>query len=546
MGNFGNQGNVNKKVRLPLVIAVKLLILFLIVWLTPLRGPVLNTFASTTAEIRVLDAKSETPLFGAHVEIGGKSGETDENGHIKLGGVDFGKVTVKISKSAYESHTSDHNLGFMNNLGEVMVAPTGTSLSLKVVNKLDGKPVGGVGVAFEQSSAASAADGSLNLVIPPSNETEIKVKISGNGYIESTETIKVSGEVQQVGAVPVGKVYFLSKRTGKIDVMKSNLDGSKPEVVLAGTGKEEDGGTVLFTTRDWRYIALKSHREGKRASLYLIDTANGDRLANIDEGNAEFTPVGWYNHHFVFHINRNGVKPGLDQALKSYNADNGQLLALANGQRDKAGRYTNLDNFSILENEVVYAVTWSSNSASLSKKFDSIKSVRPDGSGKTTVKSFSRADGYYNYIRVVPYKAQELFIQQEQSNDFKTKVTYYEYEGGKITEDKDIEDKINKNYPTYLISPDGARSFWSENRDGKGNFFLGDKFGENEKAIGKLKDFAAYGWFTDGYLLLTKDESELYIMGVDGLNDDAKPVKITDYHKPDYGFYGYGYGYGGI
>jgi len=52
-------------------------------------------------------------------------------------------------------------------------------------------------------------------------------------------------------------------------------------------------------------------------------------------------------------------------------------------------------------------------------------------------------------------------------------------------------------------------------------------------------------WFTDKYLLVSKDNSELYILPVAGLTGDTLPYKISDYYRPDISYNGYGRGYGG-
>src|SRR6185369_16053847 len=114
-------------------------------------------------------------------------------------------------------------------------------------------------------------------------------------------------------------IYFLSKASGKIDVVKTNLDGTDRQTVLAGTGKEEDTDTILLASRDWKYLALKSRRDGKAVKLYLIDTSN-DKLTTIDEGNATFDMVGWQNDYFVYYVYRNNVKSWQPKgsSLKSY------------------------------------------------------------------------------------------------------------------------------------------------------------------------------------------------------------------------------------
>ena len=76
--------------------------------------------------------------------------------------------------------------------------------------------------------------------------------------------------------------------------------------------------------------------------------------------------------------------------------------------------------------------------------------------------------------------------------------------------------------------------------------FIGDNDGGSSKQIAKLSDYQAYGWFSENYLLVSKNGSELYILGTDGIAKDADALKITDYHKPSFSFPGYGGGYGGL
>ena len=70
--------------------------------------------------------------------------------------------------------------------------------------------------------------------------------------------------------------------------------------------------------------------------------------------------------------------------------------------------------------------------------------------------------------------------------------------------------------------------------------------GESAKQVVGLSDYQAYGWYSDDYLLVSKNSSELYILPAAGLTDLTKAIKISDYHKPAVSFYGYGGGYGGL
>jgi hypothetical protein len=94
-----------------------------------------------------------------------------------------------------------------------------------------------------------------------------------------------------------------------------------------------------------------------------------------------------------------------------------------------------------------------------------------------------------------------------------------------------------------LLSPSADQTFWSESRDGKNTLFIGDQGGQNGKQIASLSDYNTFGWFTDDYLLVSKNSSELYIMDKAG---KQAALKVSDYHKPTQNFYGYGGGYGGL
>jgi hypothetical protein len=200
---------------------------------------------------------------------------------------------------------------------------------------------------------------------------------------------------------------------------------------------------------------------------------------------------------------------------------------------------------SLLNGEVVYAKSGGSSSFPnhLTGKSDSLISVKPDGSNKHSIKDFPIPDGtqYYYGINVSQYEPYSLYVQVPNNNGTNS---YYEYENGSVTAKSDVtDDTYGKTYPTYLISPNSRHSFWSEVRDNKNTLFVGDGDGTGGKQIATLSDYTPYGWYTDNYLLVSKNGSELYAMPTDG---SKSPVKITDYYKPQLTYKGYGGGYGGI
>ena len=362
-------------------------------------------------------------------------------------------------------------------------------------------------------------------------------------------TVNQSATKENTFAItPSGKLYFLSKQTGKIDVVKTDLDGSNRQTVLAGTGQEEETNTVLLASRDWKYLALQSRRESDKPRLYLIDTLT-DKLTEIDSGNATFTPVGWNDHAFIYKVNRGGVLSWQPKAiaLKTYNADTLQLGTIdetnAEGSSDNDFANEQIDNVYILKDAVIYTKSWSANYYSayrLAGKRSGIYTVKPNGTARQVLKDFD--SGTYTYISALPYKPDEIYFSVNSNN----KTDYYEYEEGAVKEDKELNNEsFNKFYATYLASPSGQSTFWYEPRDGKNTLFTGTTDGSSPKQVASLGEYTPYGWYSDNYLLVSKGGSELFIMPVTGVDTKTAILKVTDYHKPSVSFRGYGYGYGG-
>jgi len=288
--------------------------------------------------------------------------------------------------------------------------------------------------------------------------------------------------------------------------------------------------------------------------LYLINTSN-DSLSTIDEGNADFNLTGWAGDNFVYTVTRNDVQlwQANRQALKSFNANTKKSTTL---EQTAASGSSNFDYVTQLigdvysyDTQVFYIMNWSSafsgsSMAQLSTKQSTFNSINPDGSGKKAVRSFGLAAGTQSSDVTLDERIKSPSDIELHFYDG-TKDNFYTYANGQV---KDNSSNSNSNffgaaYPTYLLSPSGNNTFWSEPRDGKNTLFIGDEDGENEKQVATLSDYSPYGWYTDNYLFVSKDSSELYIMDKTGAQT---PIKISDYHKPAQTFFGYGGGYGGL
>lgn len=512
-------------------------------------------FWKESITIVAVDAANGRPVSEATVTIAGQTAKTDAKGRAQLKSVAVGTHTLSIDKRYYQIQTTDITVPWFAQGKEFSnsMTATGRSVQVSVMGRIGGKAIEGalVSIVGENNQARTDATGKATIIIP-ADKKEMSADITAEGFNKAQVTLKQDVEnIAQL--VPVGKMYFLSKQSGKLDVVRTNLDGSDRKIVLAGTGHENDNTTSLLASTDWKYLALRSQREaGKPEVLTLITTAD-DSSSVFDQGNASFDVVGWSGHQFIYNVTRSDVEywKAKRQAIKTLDADTKKLATVdestSEGDSAFGALYETFDNTYIIGDNLTYTKRWwpgsySNNLIATTEKQASIMLVRSDGINKKAVKTFPVKT--LSTINGKLYRPDEVYFQVT-LNDSANKPQYFELEDGSVKSVADGVDAFNKAYPAYLISPSGDRTFWAESRDGKNALFVGDKHGENGEQLALQSEFKAYGWLTDSYLLLQKKDSELYIATKDRLKAGVEPVKISDYHKLVYGPTGYGSGYGG-
>lgn len=544
-----------KKWTVPLTVLLFLLIIAVVPFT---RYYVAGLALKKDVSLTVVDSTANTPVSGATVTIGSVSAQADSTGKATLHQVKVGNHKATISKKYYQTSTIYILAPILNqkNISRAQLIATGRQVKVTIRNTIDKTPLKNVNIKAAGTTAKTDSDGSAILVLPVGT-SEQKAILSLDSYNEAEVNIKVSNDKiqdNQFTLTPAGKVYFLSKLSGKIDVVKTNLDGTERHTVMAGTGREDDQNTVLLASRDWKYLALLSRRAGNNPILYLIDASN-DSASTIDEGTTDLSLTGWVDSNFVYTATSRSVniwQPGR-QIMKSYNAlskkttNLDQTTASGSGQFDYLGE--TFGGIYAYNGQVFYIKNWTasyggSSMSQLQTKQATFNSVKSDGTGKKAIKSFALASGSSSADITV-----EERVQNPDSTSLKfydgSKDNFYVYTNGQVKDDANMNPQLfySSNYPTYLQSPSGNDTFWAEPRDGKNTLFIGNEDGQKGKQIASLSEYFTYGWFTDDYLLVSKNSSELYIMPKGA---SKNPVKISDYHKPVQNFYGYGGGYGGI
>jgi len=534
-----------KKILIPALVVI-ILGALLTVPLT--RYSALGLVLKKDVVINANDSDSKNPVSEAVISLNGQDIKTDGEGKALFKAVPVGQYEVKVSKKNYADATSKITVpvlgGQKSDTGYALaIKATGRPLAVMVVNKISGKPIAGAMVKVGDAEAKSGDDGTANLVITP-GQAKQKISVSNSGFnsYDVDIEIKQSGDNEAKAELTAsGKVYFLSKKSGKIDVVKTNLDGTERQTVLAGTGKEDDRQTVMLASRDWKYLALLSRREGNVAKLYLIETAS-DKVTPMDEGNADFGLTGWAEESFIYTVTRKNVQPWQDkrEALKAYNASTKTIKTLAestgSGTNYADQKSDSINGVIAVGKEVVFTKYGTGAESS-------INSIKTDGSGLKKLKASAAG----NTVVASLYEPKEIYVGIN-AYEGATNAEYFEYNIGGSALEKISKEDYDKGleYPTYLLSPSGTKNFWSEERDGRPVLFVGDDNGGNEKQYqsGDQK-YKQYGWFSDEYVLVSLKDSELYIAGSDNL-EGKKFVKISDYHKPAQTFLGYGGGYGGF
>ena len=529
-GRFRHWYGANKKKSIPATVAVVIAVVLIVPFT---RYALASLVVSHDISVVVVDAKTNTPVSEAIVSAtSGSSGTTSGAGLAILRGVKPGPTKIQITKVHYKNGSLDITIPVLNpkDVYSTKLDPTGRQVKVTLADYINGESLANAEIKVADVKAKTDKSGSAIVVVPVGPHS-FPAELGLAGYNNKSVILEVSDtEVKQndFQLTPTGKVYFLSNRSGRIDVMKANLDGSEQEVALAGTGSERVNGTVLIASADWRYVALQARRDGSKDRVYIINTSD-DKLTTADEGNADFNLVGWSGDNLVYSLTRTDLKSWQTGSgkLKSYNAETGKIITL--NQTTGTGDVNNnlYEYYSLIfltQENVVYGKGWTSQTpqeADFTGKQETLSSISANGQNNKVVASYDSATKSVDYA---PHSPNSIYVlvrtEQNNQDDF------YDYKIGSQPEKITLSlEEFYKGYPAFYPSPDASKTLWSEVRDGKNVLIVGGPEGDGGKTVAELDDHLAYGWFGAKYLLVTKDFSELGAIGING-----KAVqKITSY-----------------
>lgn len=472
---------------------------------------VLNTVGvRSSASVKVLDESTGQPLKNVVVKIGAKDTKTDDNGVANLEQLKLGKAQFVIKKRAFAEVNKTITVGWGSNpLGNQEIKPVGVQYSFDLVDFLSKKSIEKAEAVSDEYSAFSDDKGRLVLTLDKPGEEEIKITIKADGYRdEQINKLTEDKNTQSVTMVPAKKHFFVSKRSGKYDVYKIDVDGSNEQLVLSGTGNErEDMSLVSSPNKDM--VAFISTRDGSRnkdgfllSTLTLIDASSSELKSESISSSEKIQIIGWSGNYLVYVKiieGASGQTPDRHRLI-SYNTDNGSTKEIAKSN------YFN--DIAMVGSNIFYAP-----SGALDENGQ--KFYKVDASGDNQKSVFDSE--VWNIIRT-----------DYDTLMFSVRDSWYEYD---LKSNKVLATSgppASRASRLYIDNQDAKKSLWIDQRDGKGALLVQDTGSSEDKVI-QAKGGLSYPaqWINKStlvYRVETKNETTDYVVNIDG----GEPQLIKD------------------
>lgn len=461
--------------------------------------------------VTILDESTKLPLKNVSVSVAGRQTKTNENGMAALEHLRMGRTVLNVQRLAFAPVQRSITVGWgSNSLGTVVLTPVGAQYSFVVTDYLSGRPVEKAEASSGEASAFSDGNGRILLTLNKSDAPKFEVNIVAKTYRTDTYSVDASStDVHSVRLVPDKKDVFISKRSGKYDVYSVDVDGKNEQLVLAGTGNENDN-LALVPNDDKGLVALVSTRDKSyNTDGFLLSTLT---IINLDNNEATTVThsesiyvVDWFGSRLAYvqvAAGASAASPTRHRLMSfDYQSGENQLLASSNYFND----------VSSVAGEIYYAPS------SSYQKGQSANFVRttPDGSKRRVVLN----QEVWNAFRVA-YKTLDLSVDR----------LWYQYQ---ISSNEQARLLANPpgNTPNrlYIDSPNGGKqALWVDSRDGKGVLLLHNiEDGTDHVLLSKsgLK-YPVRFLNEDSVIFRVKNDQEAadYVVHIDG----GQPHKIKD------------------
>ena len=504
----------NKPVRYATLVGVGILLVVLLS-IPPSRYFILNDVGvRASASVTIHDQSTSQPLKNVQIRLSNQVGTTDADGKVTLKYLKLGHSTLVVQKRAFAEQSKPVTVGWGSNpLDNMDLKPIGTQYSFLLTDWLTGKPVEKAEATSGEFDAVSDKDGKLVLTVDAGKDDAITAKISADTY--RTENVNLdpnNKSAQKIGLVSGRKQAFVSKRSGKYDLFKIDVDGKNEELVLKGTGYEQaEIGLVPHPTEE--LAAMVSTRDNVRnkdgfllSTLTLVDLT--DNSINTVAQSERLQVLGWSGTKLVFAQVIAGTSGG--------NAKRQRLFAYDYKTQDKK-ELASSNSFNDLM-MIGSAIYFAPSNVYLPAAQTGLIKINADGSSQQTIYDKE----VWNLFRS-DYSTFELAVGQD----------WYKYKLGESKPIKETSQPVDLHSRSYTDSPDGKQSLWVEDRDGKGTLLLYDVTTKTDKVLKAQSGLSIPVRWLDSHTLVYRihnpSETADYVLNTDG--GDAK--KIRDVTQTD-------------
>ena len=464
------------------------------------RYKILNLFGvRASISLQVVDEKSGFPIKNVEVTAGGASSLTDDNGKTTLYNVLLGKTQLELKKRSFSTVDQTIVVGWGSNpfVDPFQMQAVGTSFTFVITDALSGKPVDKATVTDGESIAVSGSDGRAILTLQP-NADEIAVTIKSGDYRDEKTTIPVTNKEDiKVLLYPAKPDVFVSKRSGKYDLYKRDIDGQNEAVLMAGNGNEQDS-IGLLVHPDAQVAAYVTTRDGKRnkdgyllSNLYLVDVT-AKTASKVDGTESEqIQLIDWIGNSLIFVkivAGPSGNTAGR-QKIISYDIKQGKATEIA------SANYFN--DVEVFNDKVYYAINGS----------PQLVRIEADNSAKTVILN--------NETWTMYRTTYDKLLANTVGNK------WFEQTFGEATMKQISGAPANPTHRIYVDNFSSTYSVWRDVRDGKGVLLLHDIKNPGEDKVIATASGLNYPirWLSDKHLILrisTPQETADYVLNIEG------------------------------
>ncbi len=501
----------NPKQRKIFLGSITLVVLLLAIWPTSRYGTLNSVGLRGSARITIIDQATNLPVSNVEVSIGGSQSTTNDEGVAVLGDVRLGNQNLYIDKVAYAETSYPVRIGLgSNRLEDVELIPIGTQFVFSIQDWLSDEPLSNARVSYMESSAPTDADGLATLVIPPTDQEQITVTITGDGYHAVEAKIgTTSNAINEVQMVNGPKQFYISRRSGNYDLYSSRLDGKDEELLVAGTGSETRNIRLSISPNNQR-AALVSTRNGIRDSsgrlqnsLHIINLEDLG-IEQIDQSQ-DLQLVDWIGTQLIY------VR--IDDGESAFSPRRHQIVSYdtASGDSTELEASNSFNDVKVLRGSIYYAAD------------DSFKQENPkpylykmDANGQNKQALIERQSW-----TIFQSSFDEIVVNTTKNGWFRVNLETNE-QNELDGQPSVLEDQ------RYVSDPTNEKHAWIDERDGKGVVLVYNSQTKKEQVVYQAGGVQApLRWINSDKLIFrvaNDQETADYIVDIDG----GEPQKIMD------------------